>query len=274
MNSVNIFEKSWLDLVFDGKNKSYGAYQLRQDSSKTTLLAFLYGLLFIGLISALGLFLSSFREKSDVPKPFDTEVIISVAPSILPKNTKKVVPVIEKKKEAVEKKKIEKKDLQNAVITKKEEADDISTNKETKENPTPTEGSPTGTVSTSLPTFGGSQGGTETTEAPTATGTGTIIPAALDKLPEFPGGINKFYQYVGNNFEKPQLDIETAKVIMSFVIEKDGKMTDIKVLRSPGYGLDTEAVRVLKSLRTKWKPGMKDGQPVRTLYTLPIIVKI
>ena len=51
-------------------------------------------------------------------------------------------------------------------------------------------------------------------------------------------------------------------------------MTDIKVLRNPGYGLDKEAVRVLKSLKTKWKPGIKDGQNVRTQYTLPIKIQM
>ena len=62
--------------------------------------------------------------------------------------------------------------------------------------------------------------------------------------------------------------------MVSFVIEKDGSMSDIKVLRNPGYGLDKEAVRVLKSLKTKWKPGVKDGQFVRTQYTLPIKIQM
>jgi protein TonB len=97
--------------------------------------------------------------------------------------------------------------------------------------------------------------------------------SSLDKLPEFPGGIQKFYNYVGNNFEKPQInEMKEVRVVVSFVIEKDGSMTDIKVIENPGSGLDREAIRVLKSLRTKWIPGIKDGQAVRTYYTLPIIV--
>jgi protein TonB len=68
-------------------------------------------------------------------------------------------------------------------------------------------------------------------------------------------------------------ETENSSVYVAFVIEKDGSMTDVKVLRNPGYGLGKEAIRVLKSLRTKWKPGIKDGQPVRTQFTLPIIVK-
>ena len=63
-------------------------------------------------------------------------------------------------------------------------------------------------------------------------------------------------------------------VSVSFVIEKDGSMTDIKVLRNPGYGLDKEAIRVLKALKTKWKPGVKNGKYVRTQYTLPIKIQM
>jgi len=63
-------------------------------------------------------------------------------------------------------------------------------------------------------------------------------------------------------------------VYVSFVIERDGSMTDIQVKRDPGYGLGKEAVRVLKSIKTKWAPGMIAGKPVRTAYNLPITVEM
>jgi len=107
-------------------------------------------------------------------------------------------------------------------------------------------------------------------------GNNVVNSAALDKLPEFPGGISKFYSYVGNNFEKPEIEntTNTMRIFVSFVIEKDGRMTDIQVLKDPGYGLGKEAVRVLKSLRTKWIPGMLAGKAVRTAYNLPILVQM
>jgi protein TonB len=120
---------------------------------------------------------------------------------------------------------------------------------------------------------------------PTNTGTGTENPKAvdygdklvnsteLDKMPEFPGGIHKFYTFVGNNFEKPEIEaITTFRIFVSFVIEKDGSMTDIKAIKDPGFGLGKEAIRVLKSLKTKWSPGIIDSKAVRTAYTLPIVV--
>jgi protein TonB len=61
--------------------------------------------------------------------------------------------------------------------------------------------------------------------------------------------------------------------MIAFVIEKDGTMTDIRILKDPGYGLGQEAVRVLKSLKTKWNPGILNSKPMRTAYTLPIIIK-
>jgi protein TonB len=97
---------------------------------------------------------------------------------------------------------------------------------------------------------------------------------ALDQLPEFPGGIAKFYSYVGSNFEKPEIDVlKKIRIEVYFVIETDGSMTNILVKRNPGYGLEKEAIRVLKSLKTKWTPGIIDGIAVRTSYALPIIIE-
>jgi periplasmic protein TonB len=267
MSNVSIFEKKWIDLVFEGKNKAYGAYQLRQESSKTTTLAFFFALLFIGSISGLGLFLSSFGNKpvADVLPPLmnDTIVVVNLEPieepeikPILPVSPiSTVVPTIN----------------QNYVVAITPEANtEVPKNPENPGNGTPIDG--TG------PSTGGETGpGPELTpfipeaEPPT----GPVNPGLLDKQPEFPGTIKKFYEYVANHFEKPEIDgVEMIKVNVSFVIEKDGSMTDIKVLRDPGYGLAKEAVRVLKSLKTKWEPGIKDGKKVRTQYTLPIKIQM
>ncbi len=110
---------------------------------------------------------------------------------------------------------------------------------------------------------------------PPDNGNAIVSTVSLDKLPEFPGGMAKFYTYVGNNFEKPEIEgTETIKVLVYFVIEKDGSMTDIQVKKDPGYGLGREAIRVLKSLRTKWSPGMIGSKAVRTAYNLPITVQM
>jgi len=90
----------------------------------------------------------------------------------------------------------------------------------------------------------------------------------------FPGGVEAFLEIVGNRFTAPEIDEEkTLKVIVFFVVEKDGSLSNITVPRSPGFGLDKEAIRVLKSIKTKWEPGIYKGEPVRTQYSLPIVVK-
>ncbi len=272
MSRVSIFEKKWIDLVFEGKNKEYGAYQLRQEDSRTTLVAFFFGIVFLsGFVFAL----SSFANPVEVlPEGFNPETSIRVDVYNPPKNDEPEhkLPAA-KKTEVVDEVKNE--DLKDPVIAEKNEKFvDVNTNDEMKKNATTSENGVVGASGTSKdPSDGEGKTGTSTMVEPKKP-EGTVITALLDKQPEYPGGINKFYEYVGNNFEKPEMDeTENISVYVSFVIEKDGSMTDVRVLRNPGYGLGKEAIRVLKSLRTKWKPGIKDGQPVRTQFTLPITVK-
>lgn len=266
MSKLSIYENAWLNLVFEGKNKEYGAYQLRQESPRTTLYAFVFGLLFVASISGLGMLLSSFGSKPPMNKIPVLDDTITVVDVIYPPDPiEPVLPPLPKTDQAATDVPDATEMTQNPQIVTTDQADDVARNDDPPASP---EGQP-GTGSDN----GTTTSGTGTTpDAPPAPENNTpVIVAVLDKLPEFPGGIKKFYDYVGREFEKPEID-ETVNVLMSFVIEKDGTMTDIKVLRNPGYGLDKEAIRVLKSLRTKWEPGYKNGKPVRVLYTLPIKV--
>jgi len=94
--------------------------------------------------------------------------------------------------------------------------------------------------------------------------------AALENKPEFPGGINEFYKYIGQNFIAP-LDktFKGGKVFVSFVIEKDGSVTEVKILKDCGFGTAEEAKRVLLNC-PKWKPATQKNIPVRCQFALPI----
>lgn len=97
----------------------------------------------------------------------------------------------------------------------------------------------------------------------------------VETMPEYPdGGYNGFRRFVAKNFRAPEI-IKNLKgqLILQFVVETDGSLTDIKVIRDLGYGTGAEAVRVLKKSK-KWKPGTQNGKPVRVKYTLPIIINI
>lgn len=94
----------------------------------------------------------------------------------------------------------------------------------------------------------------------------------LENPPTYPGGVNKFYEFLGKNIKYPAMAIENdiqGNVFVSFTVERDGSLSDIKVDRRLGFGTDEEAVRVLKLSRT-WNPGTKNGKPVRVKYNIPI----
>lgn len=93
--------------------------------------------------------------------------------------------------------------------------------------------------------------------------------SGIEEKPEFPGGINEFYKLIAKNYRTPDVQGLKGTVIVSFVIEKDGSLTELKVLRDIGYGTGEEAIRVLK-LSPLWKPAHQLGQPVRCSYTIPI----
>lgn len=95
--------------------------------------------------------------------------------------------------------------------------------------------------------------------------------AGIEVKPTFPGGINEFYQFIGKNFQTPKVEGLKGKIYVTFVIEKDGSVTEIKILRDIGYGTGEEAVRVLKEC-PKWNPGTQNGKAVRVLYSLPITI--
>ena len=99
--------------------------------------------------------------------------------------------------------------------------------------------------------------------------------AGLTENPEYPGGMEAFYKFVGENYKTPKTpeDVKlTGKVYLTFIIEADGNLSNFKVLRDIGYGTGEEAVRVLKS-SPKWNPGTINDEPVRTLYSLPISIQ-
>jgi TonB family protein len=94
----------------------------------------------------------------------------------------------------------------------------------------------------------------------------------VDQVPEFPGGIEAFGHFLGTNIKYPADMREKGiqgRVIITFVVEKNGALTNLKVVRSVNEGFNKESLRVM-DISPKWKPGMQNGKPVRTAYTVPI----
>ncbi|MEE1095805.1 MAG: energy transducer TonB [Paludibacteraceae bacterium] len=114
-------------------------------------------------------------------------------------------------------------------------------------------------------------------EAPEEEEEEEVIFVVVESMPEFPGGQQALFKYINENVKYPVIAQENGiqgRVICQFVVNKDGSIVDIEVVRSGGDpSLDKEAVRVVKSM-PKWKPGKQRGKPVRVKFTVPINFKL
>jgi periplasmic protein TonB len=273
MSNLSIFDNRWTELVFEGKNQEYGAFQLRKENSRTSIIAFLSGISLMAVLFGSFMVFSSFTAPAPIPDSdnIHAPIIVNLEPRTKQPEDKK--PEIKtKKQQEVKKDPIVKKDLKNLVVVNNTQTPDKIKNNDAPatspdgvENPKP---------STSLNPVVSIGGGGSDPEGPKKP-TGPVSIAVLDKMPTFPGGIDKFREFVGTNFQKPDFDEEkTVTVYVSFVIELDGSLSNIKVIKDPGYGLGKEAIRVLNSLKTKWTAGILDGEKVRTTYALPIAIQM
>ncbi|TDE03629.1 energy transducer TonB [Flavobacterium sandaracinum] len=260
---LDILKNQWLDIVFEGRNKTYGAYELRRTNRKTTIKALIFGAVFFSIAVATPLIINLIPngEEEEIntdikitaiklpPKKEEPKLNVPPPPPPAPKVDviKFVKPVVAKAEEVTEEppKIIEVKDKKLGAVTIKGDPDAVLT------------------------------------VEPVGTGKAAVVEevdnqiyntAGIEVKPDFPGGINKFYKFVGDNYQTPEEDGLKGKVYVTFVVEKDGSLTDIKVIRDIGYGTGKEAIRVLKKC-PKWTPGEQNGKAVRVLYSLPITIQ-
>lgn len=260
---LDIFKKQWLDLVFEGKNKRYGAYELRKENPKTSLIALFGGSIFFALCLASPLIISMLPSSSDDDKALEEKVVLvnmDKPKDILPPPPKPPEPpkpkidevkfvapkVVEKEKVVEEIKTIE--DLKDKVIAEKDQ-----------------KGDPDAKIVIDQPT-GNADKDAEIVD------NNVYSSAGIEVQPEFPGGLAGFSKYVAKNYRTPEMEQDIkGRVFIEFVVEKDGSLTDIKVLRDLGFGTGAEAVRMLKN-SPRWKPGVQNGKSIRVRYSLPILI--
>ena len=283
MSNHSLYESNWINLVFENRNKEYGAFQLRQETTKTSFKALTLGILFCTALIVIPNVLHLFNGKEiSIPVKVDWSETVLQLDDIYqaekqPEAAAPAPPAVQSQSTTDA---IDSKQLINPVVVSAPQATPVDTYTLDRTNPVenPTNGMTT--TGSEGGVIGGVVGGT-----PNATGVGTgngdtsgteiVNSGVLDRKPEFPGGIEKFYRYVGNHFVSPAMEeSKNVRIFVSFVVEKDGSMTDIKVLNRPGAALEREAVRVLKSIKAKWTPGVYNSKPVRTAYNLPIVVQV
>jgi protein TonB len=265
-SKLDILDQKWIDVVFNSRNKAYGAYELRKDNSKNTNRALIIAIILFVFIISLPTIIN--KLKGLIPKPDEkvkiTDVVLLPPPPVdqtkkppppPPEPPKPKVdqvrfppPVVKPDNEVKEKDPPTVKELQVADPGQKDQ-----------------KGDPNADIRIDEP-VGNSDIKQVVEEDPNK------IFASVENLPEFPGGQDKFIAYLSKTIRYPAVDRENGtqgRVILTFVVERDGSLTDIKVSRSLSPGTDAEAVRALKS-SPKWKPGIQNGRPVRVQYSVPV----
>lgn len=283
MSQHSLYESNWINLVFENRNKEYGAFQLRQETTKTS-----FNALFIGILvcSALIILPNLLLHPKEITVPSVPEIqdrIIELTDIYQAEQQAAAAQALPEIERQTPNEVIDKEQLINPTVVSATQATAVVEFTTERTNPVDSTtdglvvaGSGNGTGEGVLNGTGsGNVNGTGTGTDGIGNGTETHIAEMLDKKPQFPGGIEKFYRYVGNNFRSPMMDETKAiRIFVSFVVERDGSMSNIKVMNKPGQALEKEAIRVLQSIKTKWSPGMLNSKPVRTAYNLPIVVQI
>ncbi|TDS64349.1 energy transducer TonB [Myroides indicus] len=288
MSKMDLFRKDWLDVVFEHRNKRYGAYKLRMESPRTTTFAFFGGIALFGVLFLAPSVLSSYFEDEIamntgtieyLPEIIDKEVELKdlVLPEEEPKAAAEIPVAI--KEEAppaapasiVDQIKFLTPDIANSSEVK-EELPPQSVFANANVGAENIKGNVEGQI-----VINGNAGtnvlgedGAENTED-----SGNAIIHAVQIKAEPIGGMTKFSRSFVSRFKNLDLgmNVEKIQVILSFVVEKDGSLTDIRILRDPGYGAGAEAIRVLKTM-PNWKAAMQNGKNVRSQFTLPITIQV
>ena len=261
---LDIIKNQWLDIVFEGRNKIYGAYELRKSNNKTTVRALIIGSIIFSLAVAAPLIASLLPESEEEVVNND----IKIATVKLPPKKEEIKP--NQPPPPPPPPKVDQVKFVKPVVAKANEVTEdppkIVDLKDKKVGNETIKGDPDAVLTVDEPVGKG-----PVTEIIQEDNT-VYNTAGIEVKPDFPGGIEKFYKFVGNNYKTPEEEGLKGKVYVTFVVEKDGSLTDIKVLRDIGYGTGAEAIRVLKKC-PRWTPGEQNGKKVRVLYSLPITIQ-
>ena len=265
-SKLDLFKVGWLDVVFAGRNKEYGAYELRKENSRTTNKAVLVGsALFILLVSAplIVKLISGFipEEKEQI---IETEVVLAPPPPIDEKELPPPPP--EPPKPKIDQVRFPPPLVVPAEEVRDEEPPTVEDLKVADPGPKTIEGNPDADIVIDEPV------GEAPKEAEVTEDNSIKDFASVEVLPSFGDSKAAWGKYLERNLKYPLVAQEngiSGRVMVSFVVEKNGNLTDIKVVRGIGGGCDEEAMRVLKNAPA-WKPGIQNGRPVRVAYTMPI----
>jgi protein TonB len=257
---LNLYNAEWLDLVFDKRNKIYGAYDLRQHYAGNMIRAMAVT---FAVIAAGGLYLKLNAAKVELIEPTRSIVVDIQPPPVAP--IKKIEPQKAEQAQAQPASAMHKFLMPKPTSSPVTEEPPKNIDLTGQTGPIDRKGEPGAPVDVIEDVPVGPPAAAPSSNDVFNTG-------ALEIQPEPYGGMGAFSKFLSKNLRFPAAASDagaSGRVIVSFVIEKDGSLSNIVVERGAGYGMDQEAVRVLK-LAKAWKPGIQNGQPVRVRYMVPI----
>jgi protein TonB len=274
MSKIDLIDNGWVDLVFEGRNKDYGAYKLRKNTGKRNIWS-IFIMLGIALLLGAIIGVNAIIEANKAGEEISADVELS---NITKKEVKveKKAPVKIEEAKPVEKVKssvkfvppVIKKDSEVKPEEELKSQDDLNKTK---------------TAIGSFDVKGNDDTGGEVLKAkeviaqpePPKEEENKVFDV-VEVMPSFPGGQAALMQWLGKNIKYPVVAEENGvqgRVVVTFVVEKDGSITDVKVVKSVDPSLDKEAARVVKSM-PHWIPGKQNGSAVRVKYTVPVTFKL
>ena len=276
MSKVDLIDNNWVDLVFEGRNKEYGAYVLRKETGKRNLKSML--LVFAVIIAIMAAVAAKVAIENAFPKKVDMETDVELSKLAQKKEAKveKKAPVKVEEQKVVEKVKSSVK-FTPPVIKKDE---DVKPEEELKSQE---DLNKTNTAIGSFDVKGNDEAGGEVLKAKEVIAQPeppkeeeTKVFDVVEVMPSFPGGQGALFEWLSKNIKYPVVAEENGvqgRVIVTFVVERNGSITDVQVVKSVDPSLDKEAVRVVKAM-PHWIPGKQNGSAVRVKFTVPVTFRL
>lgn len=280
MAKIDLYDPKWVDLVFADKNKAYGAYKLRMGTSGRNIKA-LTILVVAALLIGGFLVYKIQKQKADEAAQARLEALqLSKLQEQAKKREKKdvVKPKVEPKKEIPVARQTQK---FTAPVIKKDEL--VKEENQVKQMDQLDAKVAVGTENVK----GTTDRTVEAVRNDIAVGTPPPPPApkpevsnkvfdVVEQMPSYPGGYNALMSYLNSNIKYPVVAQENGvqgRVVVGFVVERDGSITDVNILKSVDPSLDREAARVVRSM-PRWTPGKQNGQAVRVKYNVPVTFRL
>lgn len=276
MSKIDLISNEWTDLVFEGRNQAYGAYKLRKGTAKRNV----WALIIVGLAAALLYLGLQLQKMAEANKKVENTQAVELAKL----NT-------EKKEAKVEKKEIIKQEPEKVVeqvkssvkftapIIKKDsevkEEDEIKLDEVQKSDKAVGAFHVEGNDEVGGAVLKAKED-IAAPEPPKHVVEETKIFTVVEQMPMYPGGDAALMGYLRDNIKYPTVAAENGvqgRVVVGFVVERDGSITDVNILRGVDPSLDREAMRVVKSM-PRWNPGKQNGSAVRVKYQVPVSFRL